>query len=33
MRNNLLLKIFDIKEIKISKNSKYYKYIDFEKIV
>ena len=26
-------KIFDIEEIKISKESKYYKYIDFEKIV
>ena len=33
IKERLKQKIFDIEEIKVSKESKYYKYIDFEKIV
>jgi len=33
IRERIKQKIFDIEEIKISKESKYYKYVDFEKIV
>jgi hypothetical protein len=33
IRKNIENKIFDIEELKISKESKYYKNIDFEKIL
>jgi uncharacterized protein with HEPN domain len=32
IHNKIMVNIFDIQELNIGKNSKYYKYIDFEKL-